>query len=159
MIPFPDRLINELGIVDEQLVIHEHFNNPFRIREEGLLDKVLRTLSTEPIQGADYLVTSEVIQPFQLYVLLMFMLLMSIPFSYGLQVTQRLFQPRHQHFGMDLIALNIQRGRDHGIPGYNHYRQECKIGRVETFQGFTDWISPHVSPILSNCKLVGSLSR
>ena len=45
---------------------------------------------------------------------------------------------------MDLVALNIQRGRDHGLPGYVRYREICRVGRARTFNDLENNISKKV---------------
>lgn len=38
------------------------------------------------------------------------------------QITNHLFEDPADKFGMDLVALNLQRGREFGVPGYTAYR-------------------------------------
>ena len=49
------------------------------------------------------------------------------------ELTEHLFQQDHEQFGLDLVSLNIQRGRDHGLPGYAKYLQLCSGTPVTSF--------------------------
>ncbi|KAL4222662.1 hypothetical protein ACF0H5_018703 [Mactra antiquata] len=53
-------------------------------------------------------------------------------------VRNKLFLDKKKGHGLDLPALNIQRGRDHGIPPYNHWRVYCNLekGVMDTDGGF-----------------------
>ena len=53
-------------------------------------------------------------------------------------------QEQSDQIGLDLMAINIQRGRDHGIPGYVEYRRICQVGNSRSFNDLTSNISPQV---------------
>merc|ERR1712098_658185 len=44
-----------------------------------------------------------------------------------------LFESRSGSGGLDLVAVNIQRGRDHGLPGYNKYKEICTGEKAKDF--------------------------
>ena len=47
-------------------------------------------------------------------------------------MTNQMFEEVQQG-GIDIAAFNLQRGRDHGIPPLNQWREHCGLGKLTSF--------------------------
>lgn len=57
------------------------------------------------------------------------------------EITGKLFQ-FEALYGMDLVGLNVQRGRDHGIASYNAIRRACNLQPATSFQDLHKYMEP-----------------
>ncbi len=96
--------------------LHKAFFSPFRIVEEGGIDPVLRGLFGTPLKD---------VNPEEML---------------NTELTEHLFEMLHA-IALDLAALNIQRGRDHALPGYNDWRLLCNMTNATTFDDVAEEIS------------------
>ena len=97
---------NNVVIAAGSLSLRNSFFNPTQITGEGI-DVVLRGLAFQPAQELDEQVIDD--------------------------VRNFLFGAPGQG-GLDLPSLNIQRGRDHGLPSYNQMRQALGMPRARRFE-------------------------
>lgn len=63
-------------------------------------------------------------------------------------MTNHLFQPENTTHGTDLFAVNIQRGRDHGLPAYHQWREVCNLPPVNDWSDLTEHIKPDALVVL-----------
>ncbi|XP_040568625.2 LOW QUALITY PROTEIN: salivary peroxidase/catechol oxidase [Lepeophtheirus salmonis] len=103
--------------------LHKEFNNPMNLHNFGSVDRILLGLLTEKAAKRDEFISEE--------------------------LTNRLFQIPLTHYGMDLASLNIQRGRDHGIPSYNVWREQCGLKRFNRWSEAFSVIAPSTIERLS----------
>ncbi len=97
-------------IADGHLPLRDAFFQPERISLEGGIEPLLRGLAKQRCQRIDLFVTDAVRN-----------------FLFG--------EPGDG--GFDLAALNIQRGRDHGLPSYNDTRRALGLRPAEDFDDVT----------------------
>jgi peroxidase len=92
------------------LALRDAFFSPARISDEGGIAPVLRGLAAQECQAIDLYVIDDVRN-----------------FLFGAPGAG----------GFDLAALNVQRGRDHGLPSYNAVREAMGLGRLSSFVQIT----------------------
>ncbi|KAG8326981.1 hypothetical protein J6590_108411 [Homalodisca vitripennis] len=100
---------------EESMEMHKMLFDPYKLYQTGALDKVLQGAINTHLERADT--------------------------YFNPQVTQHLFQasgddvkPSTPRYGLDLVSLNVQRGRDHGLPSYPTWRQYCGLSRPKNFE-------------------------
>ncbi|KAL1131865.1 hypothetical protein AAG570_011476 [Ranatra chinensis] len=64
------------------------------------------------------------------------------------QITNYLFR-NGRPFGNDLETLDLNRGRDHGLPSYNEFRVLAGLSRARSFQDLLDIMRPEHVRLLS----------
>ncbi|EDV23444.1 uncharacterized protein TRIADDRAFT_27445 [Trichoplax adhaerens] len=110
--------LNELyqPIPQGHLRLRDAFFAPSRLLHEGSIDPILRGLIFFPskLSRSDRMLNEE--------------------------LTDHLFGMAHE-IALDLASLNIQRGRDHGLPSYNHYRVMCNLPAATHFHELSNEIT------------------
>lgn len=93
--------------------------NPTNLETAGSVDRLLLGLVNQPCQRRDEFISEE--------------------------ITNHLFQTPGFAFGMDLASLNIQRGRDHGLPPYVRWREPCSLSPIKSFEDLDRVMSPEIA--------------
>ncbi|XP_006924934.1 lactoperoxidase isoform X1 [Pteropus alecto] len=93
---------------EPELPLHTLFFNTWRMVKDGGIDPLVRGLLAKKSKSMNQnkMMTGE--------------------------LRNKLFQPTHKIHGFDLAAINIQRCRDHGMPGYNSWRGFCDLSQPQT---------------------------
>lgn len=97
-------------IPDGHLALRDAFFQPTKVRDEGGIEPVLRGLAAQICESIDAHVVDDVRN-----------MLFGAPGAGG----------------FDLAALNIQRGRDHGLPSYNETRRQLGMSMRTSFADVT----------------------
>nr|CAH7737940.1 unnamed protein product [Callosobruchus chinensis] len=121
IIPGLMKLLAGRNATPEFVQMHKMLFNPFELYQKGRLDEALRGAMGTSIQASDPYFTDE---------------LKSHMFE---DSVERMKQPKL--CGLDLVSLNIQRGRDHGLPGYVFWRERCgfkKPAHFDDLESFMD---------------------
>ncbi|KAJ8935261.1 hypothetical protein NQ318_007071 [Aromia moschata] len=103
-------LVKEDRAKNASFELEKYFNNPELMRQPDSLDGIVRGLASQRSQRIDV--------------------------HYPEALINQLYTTGDN--GFDVLSLDIQRGRDHGLPGYVHYRSLCGMPEVRDYDDLVD---------------------
>lgn len=103
------RIMDENRGVNKTLRLCDNYYKPEIIENENIFDGIIKSLTTQTSQIMDVNVIPD--------------------------LTHQFFKTNGE-LGLDAVSLDIQRGRDHGLPGYNYYRNYCGLPVARKFDDF-----------------------
>ncbi|XP_045476364.1 chorion peroxidase-like isoform X2 [Harmonia axyridis] len=95
--------------------LHQEQENIENIWSLGSVDRLLLGFVNQPSQRRDEFICEE--------------------------LTTNLFRSPNSPFGVDLAAINIQRGRDHGLPSYTSWRKPCGLSEIKDWNDLQNVLS------------------
>ncbi|CAG9809434.1 unnamed protein product [Chironomus riparius] len=107
------RKVSESGSFEGIIRMSDFYHRPRIIEENGNYDSLMRGLLSQPAEFYDN--------------------------SYDPEIRSYLFKFQRE-YGSDLKALDIQRGRDHGLASYNDLRSFCDLPRATKWEDLADHI-------------------
>lgn len=118
LLPGLMKVTKELNDTEESIALHNMLFNPFSLYRPDGLDNAIRSAINNSLEKSDPYFTTE--------------------------LTEKLFAKDASPVicGLDLVSLNIQRGRDHGLPAYPEWRKHCRLPNVDTWEEFAKAVDP-----------------
>ncbi|KAK4310614.1 hypothetical protein Pmani_017833, partial [Petrolisthes manimaculis] len=103
--------------------LHDLIRQPYDLYRPGVLDEYIMGMANQPGQAMDDAITQE--------------------------VTNHLFEEPKERFGFDLVAFNLQRGREFGVPGYGAWRRFCGLDPILSFVDLAQHMSNFTAAMYS----------
>ncbi|XP_076481143.1 uncharacterized protein LOC117157238 isoform X3 [Bombus vancouverensis nearcticus] len=133
LLPGLMKMTDEQEGTSSYVELHRMLFNPYSLYAEGGVKSSVTSATRNMIQMSSTHVTS--------------------------QLTNHLFEDPIANVtvpcGLDLVSLNIQRGRDHGLPGYIKWREYCGLGKIKSFSDLEGHLDPQALQEISS--LYGSI--
>lgn len=115
MVPPKVKLCDKDGTVTEEHMLSDTFQNPSKLKGKDKVNQIIYGMVYQPANKMNTGVTQE--------------------------LTNLMFKSTQKH-GLDLVAMDILRGREHGVTNYPNMRVACGLTKPKSFADLVGIMSP-----------------